>query len=64
MKIIRFPDRPPPAAQPIKRFDVPALGPHHAPPLATPPTASNDIAAQAVRIAKNPPGINPRQQRF
>jgi hypothetical protein len=50
-------------ARPIKSFSpgAPALGPHHNPPAATPPTASNALAAEAVRIAGSPGGIDPRQ---
>jgi len=63
-EIKRLPDRPQPPSGPIRRFDAPALGPHHSPPRGTLSASSNDVAAKAVRIAKNPPGINPTQQRF
>jgi hypothetical protein len=61
MKIIRTA---PPKSQPWRPVKLyrPAPGPHHNPPPATPPTPSNEVAAHAVRIAKNPPGIDPGQQ--
>jgi hypothetical protein len=64
VRIIRGPDRSPPPSRLIKTFSAPALGPHHVPAKATPPTPSNEVAAKAVRTAKNPPGINDTQQRF
>ncbi|MGY4358637.1 hypothetical protein ACVWZR_007761 [Bradyrhizobium sp. i1.3.1] len=58
----RSPSRPAPASRQIKRFEAASPGPHHNPPKPTPPTASNATAARAVRTAKNPPGIDPRQR--
>jgi hypothetical protein len=52
LKITRAPARPQPASRPIKTFNPPAPGPHHNPPAATP--ASNDLAAETIRKAKNP----------
>jgi hypothetical protein len=54
-----------PPSRPLKRFDPPALGPHHRPPAATPSAPSNELAGAAVRIAgdKNR-RINPKQQIF
>jgi hypothetical protein len=47
------------------RFEPPALGPHHNPSSPTPPTPSNELAAEAVRIASDHDGrIDPRQQRY
>jgi hypothetical protein len=63
MKTARGPSRPQPAPRPIRRFVQPAPGPHHNPPPATPTTPSNKVAADAIRIAKHPPGIDGRQQR-
>jgi hypothetical protein len=60
LQINRGPPKPQPW-RPVKPFR-PAEGPHHQPPTTTPPTPSNEIAADAVRIAKNPPGIDGRQQ--
>jgi hypothetical protein len=60
-RTVRLAPRPQPASRPIKSFDPPAPGPHHNPPHATPPTPSNEVAAHAVRIAKNPGSIDPRQ---
>jgi hypothetical protein len=62
MKIIRTAPPKPQPGRPVKPFR-PAPGPHHNPPPATPPTPSNKVAADAVRIAKNPPGIDSRQMR-
>jgi hypothetical protein len=62
LKITRAPPKPQ-ASRPIKRFEQPALGPHHNPPAATPPTPSNKLAAEAVRTASSPGGIDPRQMR-
>ena len=62
MKTVRLAPRAQPQAQQIKRFTPPALGPHHNPPAATPPTASNDLAAATVRAAKNPGGIDVRKR--
>jgi hypothetical protein len=59
--MIRTPPPKPQPARAIKHFDRPEAGPHHNPPAATPPTPSNALAADATRIAKNPPGIDPRQ---
>lgn len=64
VQITRLPDRPQPPAHEIKRFECPADGPHRSPASAPPPRTSNDVAAEAVRIAANPPGINGDQQRF
>jgi hypothetical protein len=63
MKTVRLAPRPQPQARSIKSFAPPALGPHHNPPAATPPTPSNEVAAHAVRTAKNPGSIDPRQMR-
>lgn len=64
MKITRHAAPPSPPSRPIKRFEQPALGPHHVPPAATPAAASNEEAAHAVRVASSPGGIDPRQQRY
>jgi hypothetical protein len=62
MKITRNAPKPQPSRQ-IKKFTPPALGPHHGPPAATPPTPSNKLASAAVRIAGDKNGkINPKQQ--
>jgi hypothetical protein len=64
MKVTRLAPRVQPPSRPIKSFDRPADGPHRNPPAAaTPPTPSNEVAARAVRIAKNPGSIDPRQMR-
>jgi hypothetical protein len=64
LKITRAPPKPQ-ASRPIKRFEQPALGPHHNPPPATPPTPSNKLAAEAVRIASDHDGsIDPRKQHY
>jgi hypothetical protein len=63
LKVTRAPPRPQPSRE-IKRFEPPAPGPHHRPPAATPPTPSNELAREAVRIASSPGGIDPRQQRY
>ncbi|MGY4437059.1 hypothetical protein ACVWWO_009536 [Bradyrhizobium sp. F1.13.1] len=66
MKLVihRGPARPHPAPLPVPRQTPPALGPHHVPVPATPPTASNEVAAHAVRTASSPGGIDPRQHWF
>jgi len=62
MDIKRLPDRPAPPSRPIKSFDAPAPSP---PPAKHGPIpTANATAAQAVRIATNPSGIDPTQQRF
>jgi hypothetical protein len=59
MKIVRT-SAPVPKERPIMRFPAPAAAP---PPAAhETPRASNDVAADAVRIASTPGSINPRQQ--
>jgi hypothetical protein len=58
MKIIRT--APPKQSwEPIKKFDQP---PPASAPVYTKPTASNALAAEAVRIASEPGGISPKQQ--
>jgi len=64
MKMVRTAPPKPQPSQAIRRFEPPALGPHHQPPPATRPKASNDVAADAVRIASTPGKIDPRQMRF
>jgi hypothetical protein len=70
LKVVRAPPRPQPSRK-IKHFDqpVPAGGaPKHAdkikPSASTPPKASNALAAEAVRIASSPGGIDGTQQRY
>ena len=54
LKTVRLaPTRPQPKARSIMRFDPPAPGPHF-----NPPTSSNALAAEALRIAKNPGNID------
>ena len=56
-KTSHSPPKPQPS-RPIKKFSQPA-------PAAPPPNKSaNDLVDEAVRIAKNPPGIDGRQQRY
>jgi hypothetical protein len=62
LKITRTSPKPQPSRE-IKRFAQPDLGPHHAPPAATPPTPSNATAAHAVKVASSRGGIDPRQMR-
>jgi hypothetical protein len=63
LKVTRAPPRPQPSRE-IKRFEQRAPGPHHNPPAATPPTPSNELAAEAVRIASDHDrSIDPRQMR-
>jgi hypothetical protein len=64
MKTVRLPPRPAPVARAIKTFAGRTDGPHRNPPAGTPQQASNDVAAEALRIAKNPPGIDPTKQHF
>jgi hypothetical protein len=61
-KTVRLAPRPLPPSRQIKSFDAPAPGPHHNPPHATPPRPSNEVAADAVRIAKNPGSIDVRKR--
>jgi hypothetical protein len=61
MKIVQGPSRPLPPSRPIIRQLPQAPGPHRNPPPATPPTPSNATAAETVRIASSPGGIDPRQ---
>jgi hypothetical protein len=58
--------RPPvrPASRPINHQTPPAPGPHHKGLHSTPGTPSNKLAAEAVRIASSPGGVDPTQQRF
>jgi hypothetical protein len=63
LKIVRGPEKPQ-ASRPIKHFDRPADGPHRRPPAGTPQQPSNDLAREALRTAKNPPGVDPTQQKF
>jgi hypothetical protein len=64
LKVTRAAPRPAPSRE-IMRFERPALGVHHNPPAATPPTPSNALAAEAVRTASDHDrSIDPRQQRF
>jgi hypothetical protein len=51
--------RPQPPSRPIKRFEQAAP---FVPPKLDAPTASNEIAAHAVRVASHPGKINPKQQ--
>lgn len=55
-------NRPVVSSRPIQRFDKPARGPHHNPPSGTGQRPSNATAAQAIRKAKNPGQIDPKQQ--
>lgn len=62
MKIIRHTAPPALPSRPIMRFPQPAPA---APPPAHPTVrSSNEVAAHAVRIASEPGGIDPRQQRY
>jgi hypothetical protein len=61
MKIVRT-SAPAPKERSIMRFDQPA--PAAPPPAHEMPRASNDVAADAVRIASTPGKIDPRQQRY
>lgn len=63
MKVIRHPEPPAPPSRPIMQFEQPAPGPHHKPPSTVPATPSNDLAAETIRKAANPGGIDPRQMR-
>lgn len=63
MKVTRHPDPPAPKSRPIMKFACPQPGPHHEPASATPPKASNELAAEAVRKASSPGRIDPRQMR-
>jgi hypothetical protein len=47
--------------RPIKGQPQPSPGPQH---KGLPATPSNELAAEAVRIASTPGSIDPRQQRF
>jgi hypothetical protein len=47
--------------QPPKKFDQPPPAP---PPVFVKPTPSNELAAEAVRIASSPGGIDPTQQKY
>jgi hypothetical protein len=58
LKVIRTPAPPPFPSRPIKRFDQPALGPHHNPTAGTAGTPSNALAAKAVRLAADPGNID------
>lgn len=64
LTIIRGPGRPQPASRPILRQERQAPGPHHAPPPATPHTASNKTAAHALHVARNPGSIDATKQYF
>jgi hypothetical protein len=57
------PSRPQPPSRKIMHQPAPVDGPHRRPTAGGGQTASNDIAADAVRIAKNPGSIDPRQMR-
>jgi hypothetical protein len=57
----RHPEPPPKPSRPILRFDPPAPAPR---PTFDKPRASNALAAEAVRIAGSPGGIDPAQQRY
>jgi hypothetical protein len=59
LKLTRGPSMPQPPSRPILRQTAPPPLP---PSPSTPPTPSNEIAAEAVRIASSPGGIDPRQQ--
>jgi hypothetical protein len=61
MKTIRVPSRAQPASRSINHQTPPAPGPHRNPPSAGGQPASNDVAADAVRIAASPGGIYPKQ---
>jgi hypothetical protein len=63
MKTVRGLERPQPPSRAIKSFDRPADGPHRNPEQHSPSGGSNDIAAEAVRIASTPGSIDPRQMR-
>lgn len=52
------PSRPTPASRPVKHFSQPA------PMRAKPGDGSTATSREAVRKAKNPGQINPRQQNF
>ena len=64
IKIVRGTGRAPVPSRPIKRQERQPDGPHRNPAGGTPIRTSNADAAKAVRTAKNPPGIDGRQQRF
>jgi hypothetical protein len=64
LKMVRgAPSRSPPPSRKINHQSPPVDGPHRNPASGGGQTASNDVAADAVRIAKNPGGIDPRQMR-
>jgi hypothetical protein len=60
MKIIRSATKPQ-AWQPIRSFDQPPPAP---PPVFVKPTPSNELAAHAVKVASEPGGIDPTQQKY
>jgi hypothetical protein len=49
------------AWSPIKKFEQPAPAP---PPVFVKPTPSNECAAHAVKVASEPGGIDPTQQKY
>jgi hypothetical protein len=57
------PTRPAPSVRKIDHQSPPVDGPHRNPPSAGGQMPSNKLAADAVRIAKNPGSIDPRQMR-
>jgi hypothetical protein len=61
-KITRAPARPQPASRPIMSFAPPTPAPP--PPNHKPPPASNDLAAETIRKAKNPGSIDPKQRHY
>jgi hypothetical protein len=60
MKVIRA-AAPKQSWQDIKKFDQPPPAPA---PVFVKPTSSNELAAEAVRIASEPGGIDPTQQKY
>jgi hypothetical protein len=60
---VRGVSRAAPPSRKIMHQPAPTPGPHHNPPSGGGQTSSNDLAADAVRIARNPGSIDPRQQR-
>lgn len=61
MKMIRQPAPPGPKARPIMYFPQPAPMPY---PKFTPQVPSNETAAETLRKAPSPGGIDPTQQKY
>ena len=62
MKTVRLAPRPAPPSRPIMRFAPPSPAPPM--PSQKSSAASNKLAADTIREANNPRGIDPRQQRY